>query len=510
MPKKVLVASTHPAFRDLLRISLEESRRYTVSLLPSMEQADAFLADDPHDVLILDANVQSEVEISPYRSLCGRFPELRTLVFPPDNDPRHPFLSDLRYDTCLKKPFYLPELLAALDGLTGQLGPSGWRLEEQPDPLQHLQTLLSQTRAMAALLLRNGKVEMVAGQMDANAAAEAESILTRSWQAGRQTDLIRYARLQSTGAEILLYAVTVEESLLLALVFSPVVILKEARAAAQVVARELRAIQPAAAALMPFVPPQVEIDPPAGWQEDRPDEEESLEEMELLEESEDPRMVELLSNLPPPDPSQAAPDPSDQWLPEEQFAAAGQDFTLPWEEETPAPPPDSLEVPPHPATQARTIPQGGVEDTRPSRANAGPPPGSTLTEEYRQAYTCILIPQRPEVLLEGNLCTELERWIPQFCQTFGWRLESLAVHPTHLIWTILVAPAVSPGHLVRILREQSTLRLSSLYPDQAQMDPDTDFWSPGYLIVSGRLPPEDHLIADFIRQTRRRQGFAQN
>jgi len=34
-----------------------------------------------------------------------------------------------------------------------------------------------------------------------------------------------------------------------------------------------------------------------------------------------------------------------------------------------------------------------------------------------------------------------------------------------------------------------------------------DFWAPGFLIVRGSDPPAAHMLKEFIRQTRLRQGL---
>lgn len=122
-------------------------------------------------------------------------------------------------------------------------------------------------------------------------------------------------------------------------------------------------------------------------------------------------------------------------------------------------------------------------------------------------YTSVLLPRFPEHFLIGELAEKLSQWVPQLCLAYGWRLERISVRPQYIQWTIQVSPAYSPRHLVRMLREETSRRVFTLRPDYAQENPSEDFWAPGYLMLSGYLPPTQQMLNDFIHQTRRRQGI---
>lgn len=122
-------------------------------------------------------------------------------------------------------------------------------------------------------------------------------------------------------------------------------------------------------------------------------------------------------------------------------------------------------------------------------------------------YTCVLVPRLPQHYLIGELADRLPQWVGHLCLAFGWRLDGIAVRPEYLQWSVQVAPAVSPGNIVRILRQRLSQNIFVTYPHLVEQNPSGDFWATGYLIVSGPQPPSAQLLRDYILQTRRRQGL---
>lgn len=145
-----------------------------------------------------------------------------------------------------------------------------------------------------------------------------------------------------------------------------------------------------------------------------------------------------------------------------------------------------------------------------------PPSNSLLAVEpisptlSHLAYTALLLPRIPQHVLVGELSEELGLWVPQLCLAFGWRLEGLSIRPETLLFTLQVAPSVSPGNVVRILRQRTSQRIFSRFTELKELNPSGDFWAPGYLIISGSTPPQPNLLHDFVVQTRRRQGLTVN
>lgn len=122
-------------------------------------------------------------------------------------------------------------------------------------------------------------------------------------------------------------------------------------------------------------------------------------------------------------------------------------------------------------------------------------------------YTCVLLPRLPQHYLTGDLAERLAQWVQHLCLAFGWRLEGISLRPEYLQWTVQVAPSVSPGNLVRIIRQRTSLHIFSTFDHIKQQNPSGDFWATGYLIVSGPQPPSAQLLREYIAQTRKRQGI---
>jgi len=128
---------------------------------------------------------------------------------------------------------------------------------------------------------------------------------------------------------------------------------------------------------------------------------------------------------------------------------------------------------------------------------------------YNLDYACLLLPRLAHHHLIGDLSDRISDWVPEICIAFGWRLEYISVRPEHLLWTVNVPPATSPGYLMKILRLHTSGKIFEDFPRFKKENPSGDFWALGYLIMGGSQPPPAQLIKDFIAQTRQRQGITQ-
>lgn len=164
--------------------------------------------------------------------------------------------------------------------------------------------------------------------------------------------------------------------------------------------------------------------------------------------------------------------------------------------------------------ESRTIPAdlppiNPLEDTTPRSGSGAPKP---ILEPHSPGvsslnYTSVLLPRFPTQFLAGELAECLGEWLPQLCVAYGWRLERISIRPRYIQWTVQVPPTVSPGYMVRILREETSRRILKNQPELLVNNPANDFWAPGYLVMSGFLPPTQQMLEEYIQQTRRRQGL---
>ncbi len=118
-------------------------------------------------------------------------------------------------------------------------------------------------------------------------------------------------------------------------------------------------------------------------------------------------------------------------------------------------------------------------------------------------YTSALVPRMPQHYLAGDLASSLGQWIPQLCQAFGWNLEGLSIRPDYLQWIVRIPPALSPGKMLRVIRERTSQRIFTDFQQLSKDNPSGSFWAPGFLMVSGArsLPlPVLHKYVTEIRQ----------
>jgi REP element-mobilizing transposase RayT len=381
---------------------------------------------------------------------------------------------------------------------------------------QHLTRLTLESSAQAALITRDHDLWAYAGQFPRAAAQELAASIQRHWDREEKTDLLRFIRLAATGAEHMLYATRLTADLILALVFDSETPFSTIRSQAGKLASSLSS-SPSDALV-------------TGGRK-RPSDLDELDELPLLS--------SVLADVPTPDPApllepglpvmrETAPA---EKVPLEHLSTlfAGPVFSV-----------DPSHVAPGPSAQINyEIADGSLRadvdvqkadsqdepqfaETRESRvyppqeAHAGSAsevarrivlePASPAV--YNLDYACLLIPRFDHHYLTGALAERLPEWMQQICVAFGWRLEHLAIRPDYLQWVASVPPAVSPGHVMRIVRQHTSDHLFVEFPRYHKENPSGDFWAPGYLIMGGSQPHPQSLIKDFIAQTRQRQGIS--
>ena len=126
---------------------------------------------------------------------------------------------------------------------------------------------------------------------------------------------------------------------------------------------------------------------------------------------------------------------------------------------------------------------------------------------YAMSYTCLLLSRFDSYSLTGEVAICLQTCLQQICTSFGWNLEILNIEPTYLHWTIRVPPATSTAQIMKVVREQTSLKILADFPGLKHENQSDDFWAPGYLIFWGSQPHPIEIIQRFIRQTRQQQGL---
>jgi REP element-mobilizing transposase RayT len=621
----VLVATPTPAFGDLIRHSLEETGSYHVRVVYTAHEAQIVIATTCCQIAILD-NDLSDCRLGQLaQDLHSGCPELKLVLIPPDNDPKHPALDGIPSAATLCKPFYLPELIDLMDQLAHSdapdLNPASSLHHWITQPV--LDQLLATTSASAgAVAARNGDF-VLGGTLPDGAEPGLAALISRFWQREERTDLVRFARLEAAQGSfdclIYLTALNAAEDTAAGLVYPIQTPLSKVRVQAAPLihalhellaqhAAQIDAVKAVDAPPAQLAPLEEKLPPPAApnpteWNDA------DIDQADFEAEFPSFNLAELLGAIPSPDPNgkttQSVSGYSD-WLPEVVFqsadtldadtsppfeetpsdhaalaeADAGADISAPTVasgvEEAPVQALDAAETPPPPAStpqeafpstpripdsdhpvtaNPQSVPSAddilavGAEQETPVSSAVAPPPlpasdalaiamhnfqedaeaaaageqGSVLTsltslDQLESAtaglsqlnYTCVLIPRLPQHYLTRELSEKVGQWIQQLCLAFGWRLEGIALRPEYLQWTVQVAPTISPGSIVKIVRLRTSEFIFEQFETLGKQNPSGDFWAAGYLIVSGSQPPSAGLLRDYIQQTRRRQGIIKN
>ncbi len=545
-----LVITPDITFGEFIRQSLEETGQFHVCVAKTAKTGISFLLETDCSLAFIDSGQDGQAMVAIGRRLRETRPALRFVVVAEPG--WHSALEELSPEDYLSKPFYLPDLLEivakmfptfsspVLKKTAGQeatnVGAPPW-LSDVTRAAQHLTRLTLESSAQAALITSNEQLWAYAGQLPQSAARELADTVTRYWDRVEENDLVRFVRLTSTDAEHMLYATRLASGMVLALVFDAETPFSTIRTQASLLLHSLSDSPveetdiaeddtPSASLsdiLSNVPPPNPSADPAPAFTEGKPEHAPTRVN----------RVVETAKKLFSPSRDADAENESESRPQKAGMAGVSQHFSR---ETSPAMPlnlvatdDEQIETRPHLSRQIDDELAVTVKSKAAKKADAGPiqadlgetHPGS-ITEVARKIvlepvspsvynldYACLLLPRFTHHHLTGDLSEHLRNWVPQICIAFGWRLEYISVRPEYLQWIVNVPPATSPGYLMRILRQHTSEKIFAEFPRYIKENPSGDFWAPGYLIMGGSQPPPIKLIKDFIAQTRQRQGIPQ-
>ncbi len=579
MKANLLVVSPQPSFGESIRQSLGNTGSFRVHVVKG--KADAILTAEREvcTLALLDMDLGESAILEIGRSLRSMNPDLDLVILADEEIP--PTMDAIRPWVLLRKPFYLPDFIqlaravpvipdhlldtleeedVMVDSKEEKKSPSQENLTMPDIPwlhdvskaAQHLTRLTLESSAQAALITREKELWAYAGQLSQNAANELASTVSRHWDGQKGNDLLRFVRLESTKAEHMLYATSMIDNVILALVFDAETPFSTIRSQANALAQSL-----SVAKTGPVVPVERT---PLPKREQVQVESEADEFDESSEDLEIPSIAEILNEIPPPvPPERVEVDAPQMSMDNAEESASTLDLDLdpsaavtrpstplpkqsgrrPSTESSPAIHLRDLALEEHPVEQqesftdiadelAATLPSksqrrrpvtplrqpmpGELDETRPHSITEVA--GRMITESASAGlaqlnYACLLVPRFTAHYMTGDLADHLSEWMPNICIAFGWRLEFVAVRPEYLQWVVNVTPSTSPGYLMRIMRQQTSEKIFAEFPRLKRENPSGDFWAPGYLIMGGLQPHPPQLVKDYIKQTRLRQGISQ-
>jgi REP element-mobilizing transposase RayT/ActR/RegA family two-component response regulator len=569
MATPVLVVTPSPNFGESVRAALEQTESYRVLVVSNKVPAIVRAEEESCRLAILDLDLGEQWVEDIGQSLRTIVPDMKLFVLAGD-DELPPLLDSIRPWTLLRKPFQLATALVALARPAGTdeaapalpqskpLGDLPW-LTDVGTAAQHLTRLTLESSSQAALITRDNEVWAYAGELSQPAAQEIASVMSRNWNSESDGDLLRFARLEATRAEHILYATRLAPGMLLGLVFdaetpfgtirsqagklSSLLERDDATPETEVVTTSkltwksvsiphepgpisepetATATEPQSAA----TPEPGAAAPPASAVDlDKPESHEDVDEEDIPI----PEIQNILRDVPSPEPEhrpEAAPPVDPDATRRTVLPRAVGAAPLPSSPSAAARPTELAETafakptvrptaPPAAAVRTTDAKPAEVDHTLPHSlvGFAGPgASGQRITLEplqagvYHLTYACLLLPRFAEHFLTGEVADKLSEWMPIICVAFGWRLEYMAVRPEYLQWVSNVPPATSPGYVMRIMRTQTSEKIFAAFPGLKKDNPSGDFWAPGYLIMGGTQPHPSQLVKDYIKQARQRQG----
>jgi REP element-mobilizing transposase RayT/DNA-binding response OmpR family regulator len=519
MSTPLLVLTSDIPFGELIRQNLEETGRYVVRVTMEPEAAASFVKELKPPLVFLDTSMPEAELLNTGRLLKKFNPDILFVIV--SQTGWQTSLDELSPSDYLPKPFYLPDLLDMMDKFfrpsrTPQMTRQSFSENSGEDNLpwltdvnraaQHLTRLTLESSAQAALITRNDQLWSYAGQLPQSAANELAEAVARYWDHQEESDLARFLHLESTDADHMLYATRLAEGMVLVLVFDAETPFGTIRTQATHLAHSL-STSPA----------------------------DEAETNEKVDDGIHPNSLSgILTDIPSPNPpldsmdysggTQASFEVTDEEVIKDTNPSGRLNFddTFPSTRLGPLIDTEQADLPTNTPLKIGT-PQAGPRKTDDRRAEpeisdrTQPSPTSQRTHKivlepvtasvYNLDYACLLLPRFPHHHLTGDVLERLGEWVPQICIAYGWRLEYISIRPDYLQWIVSVPPATSPGNLMRLVRQHTSVKIFNDFPRFTNDNPSGDFWAPGYLIMGGSQPAPAQLIKDYIAQTRQRQGF---
>ena len=549
MSNNLLIVTTDAMFAKRLSTSLEQEG-YRVYAAKGKGEAVVRADEQNCSTAFLDLELSEKFVSELGRALRTLNPTIKLILFSDEDTP--PALDDLRPWTLARKPARTPELLTMLKNTpTPQPQPNRainespavrlpepetqelpW-LQDVTKAAQHLTRLTLESSAQAAVITRKDALWAYAGQLSQNAAKELAVTVTRHWDGQKGSDLLRFVRLEATKAEHMLYATRLADEVVLALVFDAETPFSTIRMQAGQLVNMLSTVPSIEPVVEQRQPEQKPVVKPQQAPATNEAPTQYLEEDENNQELDIPDISNIISDVPPHNPSPNTTNPlRDSWSTspsnsrprkisresspavrvndllvsnqsnEQTVEHAVEDFdaTMPSKSRQ------------RPVTPVRRPGTGELDETRPHSITEVA--GRVMMEPispglYNLTYACLLVPRFSSHYLTGDISDRLSEWLPQICIAFGWRLEYLAVRPEYVQWVLNVPPSTSPGYLMRIMRSQTSEKIFTEFPRMKKENPSGDFWAPGYLIMGGTQPHPPQLVKDYIKHTRAKQGYSQ-
>ena len=322
MKYSLLIVTPQRSFGEHIRQSLEGISPVHTEIVDNKFVALDKAENQKFTHAFLDTDLKNESIPDIGLALRQKSPNLRLVIISDRQSiPRFDSLSPW---TLLYKPFFLPDLLRALDTnikpalslspvektamktdqITANAVEEGktlaW-LKDVSKAAQHLTRLTLESSAQAALIIRHGEMWAYAGQLSDTASAELVKIVLQDKKTG---DLLKFLRLNATQAEHMLYATELSKNTILSMVFDAETPFSAIRRQAAHLAESLAfSLQEPSTSHSKTVPPPEQLVPQKSALKKA---DEDLIDLFDFDEGDDlPLISDILENIPEPNPSSA-------------------------------------------------------------------------------------------------------------------------------------------------------------------------------------------------------------
>ena len=226
-----MVVSPDAEFLQQIRSHLEEGGRFQVTGAASAHEALSLANSNFYEVVILDGEINDIPIVTFSRDLAALQTDLKVLVYPPNNDPKHPLMDGLATNGFLNKPFSGPEIGRALANIFSEqsAGPSS-QVKQIDDLmkqwLQHPETgrqkaeqIHQSTTAESVLIVIKEQPTASAGSINDKLMDKVTEFLSRYWKDEENSELARFLRMDGDGSERFVYATRLISNVVLVLVY---------------------------------------------------------------------------------------------------------------------------------------------------------------------------------------------------------------------------------------------------------------------------------------------------
>ena len=546
MEMNIVLATPDAQFGELIKNYLEKSGLIKISITGSDTEIHRKIKSLDPSALILDSRLRDINIFDVSIQLKESNPSLKTIALISEKDRKPEWVMVQAFDESIIAPFAPSDLVDKLlkvlrkkvpafvtSSMTGQQ--TSLLDEEQSRDInldiskaaQYLTQLSLKSSAQAALLTRNGKIVAYAGELDRVAAEELGYLIGVYWEKDGGNDFARYISLETTETDHMIYATSLENGLILALVYEADMPFSEIRTQAGELSRKLARIKEKRTA--------VQL---SAQQYDQEEHGNTIRSNGWLEEFEDDDQVLV-------EPSEHKHEGSTKVLrtgpfaeihdvSESRVSKRKQTETRNMKEHSDLPPkPEVMEtrklsnkhVKPriqHQTTEIPAIREKVLQKERdasrkrvlPAKEHSDQPVISSETVSstmsapvlFNIGYSIVLVPRLPTHYLVSDLAKSLSEWISRYCLAFGWRLVHLAIHPNYIELSVKVEPDHPSREVLQTISELTSERIFENFPKLKRDNPSGKFWAPGFIVVVGTKPVPPAIIKKFIQQTRKYQG----